>query len=88
MVDIALKDGRSTFEFMSQGDLEEFVASGRARDLEVAIAGNIGFQHLELLRQRNPDILGVRGIVCGGNRSSSIQAELVERLKLAIAANP
>jgi uncharacterized protein (UPF0264 family) len=88
MVDTALKDGRSTFEFMSHGELEEFVARGRARGLEVAIAGNIGFQHLEMLRQIDPDILGVRGIVCGGDRSSSIRRELVERLKRALSANP
>jgi uncharacterized protein (UPF0264 family) len=88
MVDTAIKDGRSTFEFMSHRELEEFVASGRARGLEVAVAGNIGFQHLEMLRQIDPDILGVRSIVCGGDRSSSIKAELVERLKLALSANP
>jgi uncharacterized protein (UPF0264 family) len=88
MVDTAMKDGRSTFEFMSQGELEEFVASGRSCGLEVAIAGNIGFQHLEMLGQIDPDILGVRGIVCGGDRSSSIRRELVERLKLAVAADP
>jgi uncharacterized protein (UPF0264 family) len=88
MVDTAIKDGRSTFEFMSPGELEGFVARGRACGLEVAIAGNIGFQHLEMLGQIDPDILGVGGIVCGGDRSSSIRRELVERLKLAIAADP
>jgi hypothetical protein len=88
MVDTAIKDGKSTFEFMSQGDLEEFVALGRGYGLEVAVAGNIGFQHLEMLLRIDPDILGVRGIVCGGDRSSSIKAELVKRLKLALSANP
>jgi uncharacterized protein (UPF0264 family) len=73
---------------MSRGDLEEFVALGHASGMEVALAGNIGFQHLEMLQQIDPDILGVRGIVCGGDRNSSINSELVKRLKLALSANP
>jgi uncharacterized protein (UPF0264 family) len=28
-----------------------------------------------------PDIIGVRGIVCGGDRRSAIRAELVERVR-------
>lgn len=85
MVDTAIKDGRSTFEFMSERELEDFISLGRACDLEVAIAGTIGFEHLEMLKRLNPDIIGVRGIVCGGDRKSSIRAELVERLKQAIS---
>ena len=32
----------------------------------------------------NVDIIGVRGIVCGGDRRSAIQAELVEKVKKAL----
>jgi uncharacterized protein (UPF0264 family) len=84
MVDTAVKDGRSTFEFMSESDLREFISSGRACGLDVAIAGTIGFQHLHLLKRLDPDIIGVRGIVCGGDRKGSIRADLVERLKAEI----
>ncbi len=85
MVDTAIKDGRSTFEFMSERELEDFISLGHACGLEVAIAGTIGFEHLEMLKRLNPDIIGVRGIVCGGDRKSSIRAELVEKLKQAIS---
>jgi uncharacterized protein (UPF0264 family) len=85
MVDTAMKDGRSSFEFMSEGEMADFISRGHAAGLEVAIAGSIGFHHLELLRRIEPDIIGVRGIVCGGDRSGSIKAELVKRLKLGIA---
>jgi uncharacterized protein (UPF0264 family) len=85
MVDTAVKDGRSTFEFMSESDLREFINSGHACGLEVAIAGTIGFQHLHLLKRLDPDIIGVRGIVCGGDRNGSIRADLVERLKAEIS---
>ncbi|HNI42943.1 MAG TPA: (5-formylfuran-3-yl)methyl phosphate synthase, partial [Methanoregulaceae archaeon] len=32
------------------------------------------------LKRINPDIIGVRGMVCGGNRNSTIQEDLVIRL--------
>lgn len=85
MVDTAIKDGRSTFEFMTEHELEDFISLGHACGLKVAIAGTIGFEHLEMLKRLNPDIIGVRGIVCGGDRKSSIRAELVEKLKQAIS---
>lgn len=84
MVDTAVKDGRSTFEFMNEEKLLEFIALGHAEGLQVALAGTIGFEHLEMLKRLNPDIIGVRGIVCGGDRRSSIRADLIEKLKLAM----
>ncbi len=84
MVDTAIKDGRSTFEFMSHIELKNFITSAHSYELEVAIAGTIGFQHLEMLSRLQPDIIGVRGIVCGGDRQSSIKTELVRKLKMAL----
>lgn len=84
MVDTAVKDGRPTFEFMSEEELSEFISLGHAEGLQVALAGTIKFEHLEMLKRLNPDIIGVRGIVCGGDRRSSIRADLVEKLKLAM----
>jgi len=84
MVDTAVKDGRPTFDFMSERDLSNFISAGHSRGLEVALAGTIGFQHLEALKRLDPDIIGVRGIVCGGDRRAAVQAELVKRVKLEL----
>ncbi len=81
MVDTAVKDGRATFDFMSERDLKDFISLGHDLGLEVAVAGSIGFSHLGLLKHLNPDIIGVRGIVCGGDRKSAIRADLVKKLK-------
>ncbi len=81
MVDTAVKDGRPTFDFMSEKDLSNFISTGHESGLEVALAGSIGFPHLDLLKRLNPDIIGVRGIVCGGDRKSAIRSELVENVK-------
>jgi uncharacterized protein (UPF0264 family) len=66
---------------MSEQDLADFISLGHTNGLEVALAGSIGFPHLDLLKRLNPDIIGVRGIVCGGDRKSAIRSELVEKVK-------
>jgi uncharacterized protein (UPF0264 family) len=81
MVDTAVKDGRSTFEFMSESEIIEFISAGHDFGMEVAIAGTIKFEDLELLKRVAPDIIGVRGAVCGGDRSGTIKEELVRRMK-------
>ncbi len=81
MVDTAIKDGKSTFEFMTEPEIAEFISAGHDLGMEVAIAGTIKFEDLELLKRVAPDIIGVRGAVCGGDRSGTIQEELVRRMK-------
>lgn len=84
MVDTAIKDGKPTFDFMGEKDLADFIELGHSNDLEVALAGSIGFPHLETLLRLQPDIIGVRGIVCGGDRRSAVKEELVVKVKSAL----
>ena len=84
MVDTAIKDGKPTFDFMGEKDLADFIELGHSNDLEVALAGSIGFPHLETLLRLQPDIIGVRGIVCGGDRRSAVKEELVVKIKSAL----
>ena len=81
MVDTGIKDGKSTFEFMGNGELRSFVSLAHANGLQCAVAGSIKFEDIPRLKHMGPDIIGVRGIVCGGDRSGSIKAELVAKLK-------
>ena len=85
MVDTAIKDGKPTFDFMSEEDLRDFIKLGHSFDLEVALAGSIGFAHLEELARLQPDIIGVRGIVCGGDRRSAVREDLVVKVKSALS---
>lgn len=86
MIDTGIKDGRSTFEFLTEEELKEFVSSARKHGLQAAIAGTIKFDDISSLKRISPDIIGVRGCVCGGDRNSSIRKELVARLKAEIRA--
>lgn len=84
MMDTGIKDGRSTFEFLQEQELMEFVKSAQKHGLQTAIAGTIMFADIPALKRISPDIIGVRGCVCGGDRNSTIKKELVERLKAEI----
>jgi uncharacterized protein (UPF0264 family) len=84
MMDTGIKDGRSTFEFITAQELMDFVGDAKERGLQTAIAGTIKFKDIPQLKCISPDIIGVRGCVCGGDRNSSIKRELVERLKTEI----
>src|SRR3972149_4205186 len=81
MMDTGIKDGRSTFDFLTEHELTEFVARARSLGLMTAIAGTIKFENIPALKRIQPDIIGVRGCVCGGDRNSTIKKELVEKLK-------
>ena len=84
MVDTGRKDGRSTFEFMDESALSRFVEAGRAAGLGVALAGSLVFDDLPSLRRIDPDIIGVRGMVCGGDRNAMLKEDLVQRAMAAI----
>ncbi|KAF5411718.1 MAG: (5-formylfuran-3-yl)methyl phosphate synthase [Euryarchaeota archaeon] len=81
MIDTGVKDGRSTFEYMSEEQLTTFVDDARKLDLTTALAGTLKFEDLDALNRIDPDIIGIRGVVCGGDRSAEIKKELVEEFK-------
>ncbi len=85
MIDTGIKDGRSTFEFLTEEEILQFVSSAKSYGLETAIAGTIKFEDIPALKRISPDIIGVRGCVCGGDRNSTIKRELVERMKAEMA---
>jgi len=80
MMDTGMKDGKSTFDFMDEESLVEFTTLNRESGMQTALAGSLKFDHLPALRRIKPDIIGVRGMVCGGNRNATIQEALVVRL--------
>jgi hypothetical protein len=67
MLDTAIKDGRSLFDALCLAEIEAFIAAGRRGGLQVALAGSLNMAHLPALRTLGPNIVGVRGAVCGAN---------------------
>jgi uncharacterized protein (UPF0264 family) len=79
MIDTGIKDGKSTFAFMNEEALCRFTRQNRELGLKTALAGSLQFEDLNALKRIDPEIIGVRGMVCGGDRSCSIRADLVDK---------
>ena len=84
MIDTGIKDGKSLFEFMDEERLRQFTEQNRELGLQTALAGSLKFEDLSALKRIDPEIIGVRGMVCGGDRSTTIRAELVEKAMMML----
>ncbi len=86
MVDTAVKDGKTLFDFMDDETILYFTSEIHDYGLKSALAGSIKEEQLQKLSQLGCDVVGVRGAACtGGDRNSGrIQRSAVERLKKII----
>lgn len=81
MVDTATKDGTNLFDHLTLDELRRFVTASKEAGLKVGLAGSLQFGHVDMLRELNPDVVGVRGAVCkAGQRTNRIAPELVSKL--------
>ena len=78
MIDTALKK-RSSFDILGFNKLKEFTENARSRGLITALAGGLKWDHLKAITDINPDVVGVRGLVCNGNRNGSLDLNLVKK---------
>lgn len=85
MIDTAIKDGKTLFDHMSVEELQEFVQQSRKRGRFCALAGGIKAEHIAILKELDPDILGVRTVVCKSGRTSKIERDLVSSFIAEIA---
>ncbi|WP_423792011.1 (5-formylfuran-3-yl)methyl phosphate synthase [Methanocaldococcus indicus] len=83
MLDTAIKDGKTLFDFLDKEILAEFVEEAHSYGLKCALAGSIKKEHFPILKDIGTDIVGVRGAACkGGDRNTGkIDRELVRELK-------
>ena len=51
----------------------------RDAGLGTALAGSLVFEDLPVLKRIDPEIIGVRGMVCGGDRNATIREDLVAK---------
>jgi hypothetical protein len=84
MVDTAIKDGSTLFDHMSMDEIQAFVSAAHEKGLFVALAGSLTWEHIPVLKELGPDIIGVRTMVCESGRNSKIRSELVGKLMLAV----
>jgi len=78
MVDTGIKDRQSTFAFMDEEALRTFTTTNEKLGLGTALAGAFKFEDIDALKRINPDIIGVRGMVCGGDRNATVREDLIK----------
>lgn len=83
MVDTAVKDGKTLFDFMDVEKLQKFNDTIHDYGLKSALAGSVKKDQLKLLYDIGCDVVGIRGAACtGGDRNNgSIHRTAVKELK-------
>jgi uncharacterized protein (UPF0264 family) len=87
MVDTAVKDGKTLFDFMDENAISKFTQDTHDNGLKNALAGSIKEEQLKTLHDLGCDVVGIRGAACtGGDRNSGkINRDSVARLKAMMA---
>ena len=68
MIDTAVKDGRTLFDYCHEPDLRDWVAACQHRGLGAALAGSLTADDTVALRRLQPEVAGFRGAACRGDR--------------------
>jgi uncharacterized protein (UPF0264 family) len=78
LLDTAVKDGRGLFHWLGETELAAFVAACRTHRLLSALAGSLTADDVARLVPIGPDLVGVRGAACVGDRvGGRVDAERV-----------
>jgi uncharacterized protein (UPF0264 family) len=86
LLDTQAKGDTNLLDWVDPARLTGLVERARAAGLMTAVAGGLGAEHLRLVRQCRPDIVGFRGAVCTGGRAGWISRSKVARLSTLMAA--
>jgi len=86
MVDTAVKDGKTLFDFMNEEKIARFNNEIHIYGLKSALAGSVKKEQLRTLYNLGTDVVGIRGAACvGGDRNSGkIHRSAVMELKKMI----
>jgi uncharacterized protein (UPF0264 family) len=86
LIDTWHKDGTTLLDWLSPPAIRALIRRCRAAGVPVALAGSLGAEQLQRLRNLEPDWFAVRGAACtGGRRNQSIDGDRVRRLAKLLA---
>lgn len=85
LVDTARKKGQSLPDFLSRDVIKGFIADCRREQLFCGLAGSLRLADVADLCRLEPDLIGVRSAVCGGDRlRGTVSAASVRELKAVL----
>lgn len=68
MIDTLIKNGMSTFDYLSVDEIVKIRELAHEMGLLFALAGSLKLSHVEVVQKVKPDIVGFRAAACGGDR--------------------
>ncbi|MGD6808292.1 MAG: (5-formylfuran-3-yl)methyl phosphate synthase [Candidatus Bathyarchaeia archaeon] len=82
MLDTAIKDGKTLFDFQSLPQLKAFVDAAHEHGLGAALAGSLRVQDLPVIEGLGTDFVGLRGAACSNNNrdTGQVTRERVQEL--------
>ena len=89
MLDTAVKDGKTLFDYLTLEQLKKFVNSTHSLGLQAALAGSLRRQDLPIVYGLGADVAGLRGAACTysdrnkGEITRKLVSDLVETLRQA-----
>jgi (5-formylfuran-3-yl)methyl phosphate synthase len=87
LLDTAIKDGRGLCHWLDDAALAAFVNACRGHRLRCALAGSLTVADLPRIALARPDIVGVRGAACDGDRlHGAVSAPRVSGIRAALDA--
>ena len=88
LIDTWTKDGRGLLRHMSAEALAGWASRARSAGLLTALAGSLTADDLDTLGETRPDVVGVRGAVCRGGRSGTLDPHRLRRLRATLEHVP
>jgi hypothetical protein len=87
LIDTAVKDGRTLFDFCNPSALRTVINRVRREGLLIALAGSLRGEFYEVAARLEPDIVAVRGAACNGlDRTRAVDEDAVGELTAVIEA--
>jgi (5-formylfuran-3-yl)methyl phosphate synthase len=87
LLDTAIKDGHGLYHWVDDAALASFVESCRTRRLLCALAGSLTVADLPRLARAGPDIVGIRGAACDGDRlRGAVTATRIKHIRATLDA--
>jgi (5-formylfuran-3-yl)methyl phosphate synthase len=87
LLDTAIKDGRGLCHWLDDIALAAFVEACRARRLLSALAGSLTVTDLPRIARARPEIVGIRGAACDGDRlHGAVSVRRVREIRAALDA--
>lgn len=89
MLDTAHKDGRGLRDWISTEELRRFITACRQASLLCGLAGSLRENDLDWIRELAPDVVGIRGAACVGDRvTGRVCQDRVRHIRTLLTGSP